>query len=70
MTNEAFAQATGCTFTMASRLRNGRRLPSAALLIRIMDAYDLDAEEILLAHQGGPEIFGQYIRKMVYGLPE
>lgn len=70
MTNEAFAQATGCTFTMASRLRNGRRLPSAALLIRIIRAFDLDDSEAMRQYEKGQAAFGRFIRTEVYHLPK
>lgn len=69
MTNERFAELVDCHFTMASRLRNGQRLPSAKLLVRIKNAFDLPYTELMAAYDDGPEAFGQYIRFKVYGEP-
>ncbi len=66
LTNEDFGAAVGCDFTMASRLRNGARLPSRELLGRIVKAYHLDANEALEAcGQGGPA-FAAYLNRKVF----
>lgn len=66
MTNNAFADAVGCDFTMASRLRNGQRLPGIRLMIRIQAAFDLPYDDLMQAYEGGPESFGAYLRTHVF----
>lgn len=67
VTLEAFADRVGCHFTTASRLRSGERMPSKALLGRIVGAYDLDKEEAFdLFTQDDPAVFGRYLREQVF----
>ncbi len=74
MTNQAFAEAVGCNFTMASRLRNGKRLPSFRMFLRIVEAFDLDLQEAAAAYQASSldhaEPFGRYLTEKVFGSPE
>jgi len=51
VTNDEFARLTGCTYTMASKLRNGARKPSGSLLTRIILVFQLDAQEATEAYQ-------------------
>jgi transcriptional regulator with XRE-family HTH domain len=44
ITNGEFARRVGCHFTMASRLRNGRRFPSTGMLARMFEEFDIDDE--------------------------
>jgi len=39
VSNNEFANRVGCHFTMASRLRNGLRTPSAPMLAKIVRAF-------------------------------
>lgn len=66
VTNEEFGQKVGCDFTMASRLRNGQRLPSRERLEQIVSAYGLDANEALRASAAGPEAFSLYLKAKVF----
>lgn len=65
ITNEEFAARVGCDFTHASKIRNGSRLPSLPLLVRIRDAYALDGNEALDAYAQGPEEFARYLNSKV-----
>ena len=66
MTNEEFARRVGCDYTTASKLYNGSRLPSAARLAAIYNAFHLDGNELLDAYSGGPEVFSAYLRSRVF----
>lgn len=66
VTNEEFGSKVGCDFTMASRLRNGQRLPSRELLERIVTAYGLDANEALRASAGGHASFAAYLKVEIF----
>jgi transcriptional regulator with XRE-family HTH domain len=66
VTNEEFGERVGCDYTMASRLRGGKRLPSRELLERIVAAYQLDGGEALAATAGGPEVFARYLSERVF----
>lgn len=66
VTNEEFGERVGCDYTMASRLRGGKRLPSRELLERIVSAYGLDGGEALRATAQGPEVFAQYLSDHVF----
>lgn len=65
MTNEEFGERVGCHYSMASRLRNGERLPSRDLLRRIISAFELDRVEAYEAYDQGKEAFSRYLRDTV-----
>ena len=65
-TNAQFAEKVGIHFSMASRLRNGKRLPSASLIFRISYAYQLPIQQIQEAYLDGPDEFGRYLRENVF----
>lgn len=74
MSNAEFARRVGCHHTMASRLRNGLRMPSAEMLSRILDAFPLAPEDekallVALAHGKGKEEVGRWLREHVFGDP-
>ena len=66
LTNEQFGEKVGVHFTMASRLRNGMRLPSVTTLRKIVDEYGLDLNEAVSAHQKGSAEFGRFLREKVF----
>lgn len=66
VTNEEFGERVGCDYTMASRLRGGKRLPSRELLERIVSAYQLDGGEALAATAGGPDAFARFLSDRVF----
>lgn len=65
MTNEEFGEKVGCHYSMASRLRNGERLPSRELLKRIIVAFDLNRAEAYEAYDQGKIAFSSYLRARV-----
>lgn len=65
MTNREFGTAVRCSDTMASRMRNGQRLPSVDMLARIVAAFDLDASEAV-AHATSARRWGAYLRDEVF----
>lgn len=69
--NADFGTRVGCDPTMASRLRNGQRMPSAHLLGRIIDAYDDGSgqfrDALLSATLVGPAAVGQVLRQFIFG---
>lgn len=66
VTNEQFGYRVGCDYTMASRLRSGKRLPSRELLERIVVAYGLDGNEALTATATGPLAFARFLDEHVF----
>lgn len=64
--NTSFARRVGCNHTMASRLRSGQRMPSAAMLVRICEAYELDRGEALDQYSKGPAEFSAWLRDVVF----
>lgn len=70
MTNEEFGEKVGCHYSMASRLRNGERLPSRDLLRRIIATFELNRIEAYEAYDHGKDGFSQYLRDAVLETPE
>jgi len=66
ITNVDFAEKVGIHFSMVSKLRHGHRAPSLETLISIKNAYELPADELLRAAEGGAESFGAYLRERVF----
>ncbi len=66
VTNDEFARLTGCTYTMASKIRNGVRKPSGSLLTRIILVFELDAQEATEAYAGGAVPFGDFVSAKVF----
>lgn len=64
--NTEFAEKVGIHFTMASRLRNGQRLPGADLMYRISTEYDIPMEELARARDQGPGEFGRLLRDRIF----
>ena len=67
VSNAEFGRAVGVHFTTASRYRNGERVPSTGVAMRIADAYGLDPGEVLRAIVDGHEAFGHYVRMNIFG---
>lgn len=66
VTNREFAEATGCDDTMASRLRNGKRLPGADLLLRIHEAYQVPLDALHDARTRGRKAMGELLRNSIF----
>lgn len=45
LTNIEFARRVGCHHTTASRYRNGERVPSTAMTMRILSEFDLTSKQ-------------------------
>lgn len=65
-TNSEFAGAVGCHFTTASRIRNGERMPSAAMFARIIEAYGLDPVEAWSTYARGRPVTADYLKHRVF----
>lgn len=77
MTNAEFGRRVGCHYTMASRLRNGERTPSAAMLAQIVEAFkdeltsaDIDAMFASLRghddEENKAQAFGLWLRQAIF----
>jgi hypothetical protein len=69
VTNFEFADRVGLHHTMASRLRNGERLPSIATFIRTMRAFELDCDQTLEwldAVGQGAVASGEWMRRNIF----
>lgn len=65
--NTTFGDAVGVHFTTASRYRNGDRLPSHPIALRIVEYYGLDPGDMMRAISAGRETFGHYVRMNIFG---
>lgn len=69
MTNKDFAERIGVTDSYASYLRNGQRLPSGDLLVKIILVFELDPLRAMNAYQEGGSAFGLFLRDVVFSAP-
>jgi len=65
VTNPEFAGAVGISESMASRLLNGHRLPSVAVMNSIARAYGIPIADLATAHAKGSTAFGKLLRDRV-----
>jgi len=70
LTNEQVGERLGIDFTTASMLKTGRRLPSASLMVRIWDAFNLNGDDLLGAYKAGRPAFASYMQEMVFTAPD
>lgn len=68
VTNGEFARRVGVHFTMASRYRNGRRVPSTTVLHKIAGEFGLPIDELVEAATTSGEEFGRYMRARLFGI--
>lgn len=66
VSNHKFAEQVGCNYTMASRLRNGKRMPSAEMLVKICQAFGLDMGAALRAFAGGNASMARWLREEIF----
>lgn len=69
ISNTDFARRVDIHYTMASRIRNGRRMPSAATLSRIQEAFGVKGKKLdsmMTAVAGGQEHFGEWVRANLF----
>ena len=62
MTNEEFGHKIGVGHSMASRIRNGQRLPGTQTLRAIHREFGIPLEDLMDAHSRGRQAFGTLIR--------
>ena len=62
MTNKVLGDAIGVTPSMASRIRNGKRLPSIKVLVALADFLGVSIERLLVAYNEGPDDFGVVVQ--------
>lgn len=70
LTNYEVGDRLGINFTTASMLKSGRRLPSADLLVRIWDKFNLSGDDLLGAYKAGRPAFATYMQEMVFTVPD
>lgn len=63
LTNSELGDRIGVSPSMASRLRNGHRLPSAQVMDNIHHQLHVPLEDLMAAHREGPVAFGKLIRR-------
>lgn len=71
LTNQKFAERTGCDFTTASKIRHGKRLPGGHLLITTIFEFGLEEDFVAAgrAYLEGREAFAAYINRTVFDPP-
>lgn len=62
VTNGEFGRKVGVSESMASRIRSGQRLPSAAVLHKIHTEYGIPLDSLMRARDTGAEQFGLLVR--------
>jgi hypothetical protein len=66
LTLEQFGAQVRISESYACYVKNGRRLPSGDLLVRIILAFELEPVPAMKAYQDGREAFGKFIRETVF----
>lgn len=64
-TNQELGDAIGVGHSMASRIRNGKRLPGASTCARLAAYLGIEGGLLLEAHEKGAKYFGEYIRTLL-----
>lgn len=65
MTNQELGDLLGCSFSMASRLRAGKRLPGPAVLTRIHEQFGVPYSDLMTARHAGGAAFGSLLRQAI-----
>jgi transcriptional regulator with XRE-family HTH domain len=67
LSNSEFAEKVGITSSYASYLRNGGRLPSLLVFIRIIREFPtLNPVEMMRAVEKGPDEFARALRRNIF----
>lgn len=69
VSNTDFARRVGVHYTMASRIRNGKRMPSSHTLSSICSAFKItggDQERMMTAVANGSDAFGVWVRENLF----
>lgn len=59
MTNRSIGELIGCTHSMVSRIRAGKRLPGVEVLMAIQAEFDIPLSELMAARLKGPKEFSK-----------
>lgn len=72
MTHAEVGTALGVTESYASYLRNGKRMPSAPVLSRMVEAFDLNKDQVyalMKAYSQGPAELARYLDTVIPEVP-
>jgi transcriptional regulator with XRE-family HTH domain len=61
VSNKDLATLMGVSPSMASRVRNGKRLPSTKVVMQIHERMSIPLDDLMAAHTQGCEEFGKLI---------
>lgn len=70
ISNYEFGRRVGYHHTMASRIRNGNRLPSVEKLTVIKEEFGLNLDELVAAHNEGAAAFARLMSREVFNKPD
>lgn len=65
MTNTEFGRRLGIHFTTASRIRNGKRKPSVAVLQKISREFDISLDSLVAAHTSGGQSLASLLARYI-----
>lgn len=65
LTNQELGELIGCTHSMASRLRAGKRLPGLDTLQNIQRVFDIPWDKLIAARNAGQDEFGRVFRAAI-----
>lgn len=69
VSNTDFARRVGIHYTMASRIRNGKRMPSSATLSRIQTSFGVQGDllkSMMAALDEGQSAFGAWVQEHLF----
>jgi transcriptional regulator with XRE-family HTH domain len=70
MSNGELGARIGVSHSMASRIRNGNRLPSTKVLDRIHQESAIPLDDLIAAHRQGSKAFGKLINEKWLTIPK
>lgn len=69
--NTDFARRVGVHYTMASRIRNGKRMPSSTTLSHIQTAFNIQGDllkSMMAALDAGQTTFGAWVQEHLFSV--
>lgn len=67
MSNKQLADLMGVCPSMASRVRNGKRLPSTKVAMKMHEGLGIPLDVLMAAHTAGAVEFGQLVTAHING---
>lgn len=67
MTNQQLGELIGCTHSMASRIRRGKRLPGDETMVRVHEALGWELDSQVRAKLRGSDFYGTELRRRLSG---